>query len=158
MKLRFGVKESIAATPLATIFGLAPSDSHGPRVESSGGGAVVDVMAALSVEDKGEKAGMVRSAGPESVVSMTSAFRDAAACRATTELRSSSSFLMQLRLEMRCSIFVIFKDLSRQLSQGGKWTHAPTGEVAGDIATTAVVMVSYVFVFCLLFSYGSSHL
>lgn len=51
MKLRFGVKESVAATPLATVCGLAQSDSHGPRVESSGSGAgevgaVVDVTGA----------------------------------------------------------------------------------------------------------------
>lgn len=74
-------------------------------------------------------------------MSVTSASRDAAACRATTELSSSYSFLSQLRLEMRCSSFVIFRDLCRQLSHGGEWAHGPTGEVAGDIETTAVAMV-----------------
>lgn len=55
VKLRFGVKESLAATPVATIFGFATSDSHRPRVESSGGGAgevgaVVDVKVTSSVK------------------------------------------------------------------------------------------------------------
>lgn len=49
MKFRFGVKESVDATPMATIFGMAHSDSDGPRVESSGAGGVgaVDVTAAF---------------------------------------------------------------------------------------------------------------
>lgn len=53
--LGFGENESVTATPLATIFGLAHSKSLGPRIESSSSGAVavgtvVDVTATSSMK------------------------------------------------------------------------------------------------------------